>query len=376
MSAQKVPYSSIDTPAVLLGLDQLEANIKEMAQLAADAGVKLRPHIKFHQCADIARMQLEAGACGVEVGNVGQAEAMAAEGINDIMIAHPFYGEQKFEKLKGFINKPGLKLSVVVDMVEQAAGLSQVGQAVGMKVPVLIKIDTGVKRYGALPGKPALELAKKLGELPGIALVGLYFHESQAVPTDEGVARVALEVGSIATEMARMLRKEGFTITEVTVGASPTFLPTCRYIKEGILEGITEVHPGAAVIGDIMYLMSHGNTREACALTVLTTVMSTSHPDHAVIDAGYKTFGPKSFGDDEPSFGSIQGRPDLRIGRIGAEGAIVYWKDDKKKLSIGERIEVVPNHGTLVINIHDEIYGVRNGEIEKVIKINGRGKGS
>lgn len=76
MSAQKVPYSSIDTPAVLLDLDQLEANIKEMARLAADAGVKLRPHIKFHQCADIDRMQLEAGACGVEVGNVDQAAAM------------------------------------------------------------------------------------------------------------------------------------------------------------------------------------------------------------------------------------------------------------------------------------------------------------
>lgn len=375
MSAQKVPYSSIDTPAVLLDLDQLEANIKEMVRLAADAGVKLRPHIKFHECADIAKMQLESGACGVEVGNVDQAEAMAAEGINDIMIAHPFYGEQKFEKLKGFINKPGLKLSVVVDMVEQAASLSQIGQAVGMKVPVLMKIDTGVNRYGALPGKPALELAKKLGELPGIVLAGIYAHESQAVPTDEGVARVALEVGSITADMARMLRKEGFTITEVTVGASPTFQPTCRYIKEGILEGITELHPGAAAIGDIMYMMSHGVTREVCALTVLTTVVSTSHAGHAVIDVGYKTLGPSVFG-EEPSYGPIQGRPDLWFKRIGAESGLVYYRDPEKKLNLGERIEIVPNHGTLVINIHDRIYGVRNGEIEKRIPVTGRGKGS
>ena len=376
MSAQNIPYSSIDTPAVLLDLNQLESNIREMSQLAAGAGVKLRPHIKFHQCADIAKMQIKAGACGVEVGNVDQAAAMAEEGIGDILIAHPFYSEQKFEKLKRLANKPGLKLSVVVDMVEQAEGLSQVGQALGINIPVLIKIDLGVKRYGVLPGKPVLELAKKLSGLSGIVLVGLYAHESQAVPTDEGVARVALEVGSITAEMARMLRREGFAISEVTVGSSPTLRDTCRYMREGILSEITEIHPGASVIGDIMYLVSHSVTREVCALTVLTTVMSTSHPDHAVIDAGYKTFGPKSFGDDEPSFGSIQGRPDLRIGRIGAEGAIVYWKDDKKKLSIGERIEVVPNHGTLVINVHDEIYGVRNGEIERVIKINGRGKGS
>ena len=195
------------------------------------------------------------------------------------------------------------------------------------------------------------------------------------MPTDEGVARVALEVGSITADMARMLRKEGFTITEVTVGASPTFQPTCRYIKEGILEGITEVHPGAAAIGDIMYMMSHGVTREACALTVLTTVVSTSHADHAVIDAGYKTLGPGVFG-EEPSCGPIQGRPDLWFKRIGAESGLVYYRDPEKKLNLGERIEIVPNHGTLVINIHDQIYGVRNGGIEKIMPVTGRGKGS
>ena len=131
MTKQKIPYSTLDTPAVLVYMDKLETNIREMSQLAAEAGVKLRPHTKIHESALIARMQIEAGACGIEVGSVDQAEPMGEEGIDDILIAHPFYGEHKLATLKRLLNKPELKITVVIDMIEQAEGISQVGQAVG-----------------------------------------------------------------------------------------------------------------------------------------------------------------------------------------------------------------------------------------------------
>lgn len=384
---ENIPYPSLDTPSVLLNLDKLEANIKELAQAAADTGVELRPHVKIHQCPEIAKLQIEAGACGVEVGLVDQAEVMAKEGIKDIIIVHPFYGEHKLEKVKRLVSKPEVKLSVVVDMLEQAKGLSQVGQAVGKKIPVLMKIDTGVNRYGVVPGAPVLNLAKQLSQLSGIELVGIYAHEAGAIPTDEGVARMALEVGSIMSDMARMLRREGFAIDHVSVGASPTFFATCRYIKEGALTEITEIHPGARVIGDIHYMMGHGNTREGCVLTILTTVVSTSHASHVVIDAGYKAFGaesmiahrdtPSFFWNGMPSFGSVQGRSDLWLGRVGAESGMLYYMDPgKKKLRLGERLEIVPNNATLVINIHDKAYGVRKGAIEREFSITARGQGS
>ena len=388
MTQSGIPFPSLDTPAVLVNLDQFEANMGEMTKAAAEAGVKLRPHIKVHQSTIMAKMQIEAGACGVEVGNVDQAAVMAEGGINDIVIAHPFYGERKFEKVRELVkSKPELKLTINVDMVEQAEGLSEVGKAVGKKILVFIKVDTGIKRYGVLPGTPVLDLAKKLRQLPGIELKGIYGHESGAVPTDEGVARIALEVGSIMAETARQLRSEGFELETVCVGGSPTFRDTCRYIKEGILKEITEIHPGQCVIGDIMYMMGRGNTRETCALTVLTTVVSTSHANQVIIDAGYKTLGsdsligrrdtPGFFWNGMANFGPVQGRPDLWLGRLGAESAWLYYTDPAaKKLSLGERLEIVPNNATLVVNIHDEIYGVRNGVIEKVIPVNGRGKGS
>ncbi len=392
MAKQKVPYASLDTPAVLVDMDKLEANIREMSQLAAEAGVRLRPHVKVHECASIARLQIEAGACGVDVGPVAQAEAMAEEGIDDINIAHPgFYGDQKFETLKRLLNKPGLRVTVVVDMVEQAEGVSQGGQAVGRKVPVLLKIDTsrdagGSQRHGVLPDEPALNLAKKLCQLPGIELIGIYAHEMGAEPTAEGVDKMAFKTASIMAETAKMLRGEGITIEHVSVGASPTFRATCRYIKEGKFPEITEIHPGNCVIGDIMYMMSRGNTRETCAVTVLATVMSTSHPDWAMIDAGYKTFGadsiigrretPGFFWKGKPRFGSIQGRPDLWLGPLSAETSHVFYMEPGEKLSIGERLEIVPNNATLVTNIHDQIYGVRNRLVERVMPVTGKGRGN
>lgn len=387
MAKQNISYPTLDTPAVLLDLDKLDANIREMSQLAAEAGVRLRPHTKVHQSLAIAKMQLEAGACGIEVGSVNQAEPMADGGIDDILVAHPFCGDHKLETLKGLLSRPKLKITVVLDMFEQAEGISQVGQVHGRAIPVLIKVETGGGRYGVLPGEPTLNLAKKLRGLPGIKLVGIYAHEVGAKPTAEGVDRMAFEVASVTVETAKMLRREGIPIEQVSVGASPTYHATCHYIKEGKFPEITEIHPGALVIGDIMYMMARGNTRETCAVTVLTTVMSSSQPDHAVIDAGYKTFGadsliarretPGFFWKEKASFGSIQGRSDLWLGRLSAETSLVYYTEPKsKKLSLGDRLEIVPNNATLVINIHDQLYGVRKGVVEKVIPVTGRGRGS
>jgi len=319
MKQKGISFPSLDTPAVLVDMNKLEANIREMSRLVAEAEVRLRPHVKVHECAEIAKMQIEAGACGIEVGPAAQAEAMAEEGFSDIIIAHPgFYGGTKGETLKRLLNKPGLKVSIVVDMLEQAEGISLVAQAVGKKVPVLIKIDLGISsRYGVLPGEPVLKLAKKLCHLPGIEFIGIYAHELGGKPSQEGQDKVAFEAATIMTENAKMLRRNGIKIEHVSVGASATLRATCRHIKEGEFPEITETHPGNCVIGDIMYMRAYANTRETCAVTVLTTVMSTSHPDWAIIDAGYKTFGadsliayretPGFFWKGRLSFGSIQG---------------------------------------------------------------------
>jgi len=381
-------YPDLNTPAVLVDLDTLEKNIQEMSQLASEAGVKLRPHVKVHENATIAKMQIESGACGVETGAIEQAEALAEQGISDIVIAHPnYYGGPRGEKLKKLLNMSSLKLALVIDMFEQAEIISRLAQSAGKTASILIKIDLGVgSRFGVLPGKPVLDLARKLQQLPNIDLKGIYGHEMGAKPTPEGKYEAALDAATTMTDNARMLREESFTIDSVSIGASPTYRSTCQFLKEGRFRDINEIHPGQCVIGDIMYMMAGGNVEEACAVTVLTTVMSTSHQDWSMIDAGYKTFGSESiiarrdapgfFWNGMPSFGVVQGRLDLWFGRLSAETGNLYFKDPNKRVKFGERLEIIPNNATLVINIHEQIYGVRNGLVEVVIPVTGRGRGN
>lgn len=388
MKKYNIFLDSLDTPIVLIEMDKLETNIREMSQLSTEAGVKLRPHTKAHECPFIAKMQISAGACGIEVGTVDRAECMIDAGIDDILIAHPFYGKQKLEIIEKYLKKPNLKLTLVVDMFEQAKLIDKLGQEINKKIPILLKIALNNKdaRFGVPFGTPALNLAKKLTQLSSIQFKGIYAHESGVEPTKEGVNKAAFESTSIMSEMARLLKKEGINIEHVSVGASPTFRATCHYLKERKFPEITEIHPGHCVIGDIWHTKSLGNNRDACAATVLTTVIGTSNLDYFVIDAGYKTFGkdsliayreePGFFWKGKPSFGSIQGRSDLWLGSLSAETACIYYMDSnissEKRLKLGERLEIVPNNSTLVINLQTQVYGVRNGILEKVISVKGR----
>jgi len=360
----------------LLNLDLLEANIREMSQLSAAAGVKLRPHIKVHESAFIAKMQIEAGAVGIEVGTLEQAEAMAEEGLTNIIIAHPIYGELKLATLKRLLRRSGVTLALVVDMVEQAACISQTAQEVRREVPVLVKINIGGNRFGILPGEPVVNFVKELSRLSGIRFAGIYAHEMGAEPTQEGVDKNAFEAASIMEQTATILKKEGITVDHVSVGASSTFRSTCRFIIEGQFSEITEIHPGGCIVGDMNYARSFAMPESRCALTVLTTVTS-AHADRAVIDCGAKTFGADLTGLREaPGFGTIRRHPDLFLRRMSNETSIVSYGDSEKRLSLGQRLEIVPNNALVVVNIHNDMYGVRNGVVERVIPITGRGRGN
>jgi len=386
MPKQNIPYPELDTPAALLDMDKLEANIAEMSELAAEAGVKLRPHIKVHESAEIAKYQMDAGACGIEVGPVEQAIAMAEAGLNDIIIAHPFYGQHKLDKLKGLLEKPNTKIAVVVDMLEQAEGISQVGKALGKEVPVVIKIEVGGNRYGVLPGEPALTLAKQIAKLAGVKLAGIYAHEVYTEPTPDKQDEVADRVLQVMNDTAILLKKKGLSIDHVSLGSSGTWRSLCKQIKTGRYPEVNEIHPGTCIVGAMLSVGRFGVTVEQCALSILAGVMSISHPGHAMLDCGLKTFGgdalrqfsdrPGYLWNNKPSYGLIKGRPDLWLGSLSGEVSAVFYRDPSKRLRLGDRLEIIPNNPYPVINAQDKLYGVRKGKIEKVVSVTGRGKGT
>ena len=373
-------FSTLDTPAILVDMDKLEANISEMAHMAAKAGLNLRPHTKVHKSTYISKLQIKAGAHGVSVSKLGEAAVYANDGINDIMIVHPFFGDHKLAALKNLLTKA--KISCVVDSIKGAEGVSQVGLAVGGKIPVLLKIEVGSKRFGVLPGEPTLKMAKELSQISGIKLVGILSHESAfGEMSAAGVARLAFECASTMSATAKMLRKEGIQIKDVVLGSTPTARALCRYASN--FPEITEIHPGAYVFGDWRYMNVFSMTEDECAASILVTVISTPSSDRACIDGGFKTFGADTllfmatraagFSSWTPSFGSVKGRPDISVARLSEEIGVLVLNSPSKGVNIGDRLEILPNHISLAVNLHDKMYGVRNGFVVQEIPILCRG---
>ena len=163
---------------MVVDLDALERNIGEMAAVASAAGVRLRPHTKTHKSPEIARMQVEAGAAGITVAKLGEAEVMADAGLEDLLIAFPLVGERKLTRLRELLERADVRVSL--DAVEVAEGVGRVGKDLGRDVPVLVEVDTGLLRMGRAAGDPSARLALDIASVPGVAVVGLLTHAGHA----------------------------------------------------------------------------------------------------------------------------------------------------------------------------------------------------
>src|SRR5690606_33144646 len=133
-------FAELDTPSLLIDLDIMEANIKRMAQIGRDNGVKLRPHIKTHQSPWVAKLQLEHGATGITAAKLGEVEVMLEAGITDILLAYPVIGRKKIERFASLLREADIKISL--DSPEAADAASQAAKMAGKTVEVYVDVDT------------------------------------------------------------------------------------------------------------------------------------------------------------------------------------------------------------------------------------------
>jgi D-serine deaminase-like pyridoxal phosphate-dependent protein len=348
--------TDLDTPALLLDMDAVEANIARMAQWFADKQCKLRPHAKTHKLPLIAKKQIEAGAIGITCAKLSEAEVFFREGISDVLVANEVVGERKIERLIEVARRG--RLIVCVDDAGNARMISAAAQRAGLVIRVLIEVDTGLGRCGVKPGA-ALELARALRALPGVACAGIMGYEGGCYIKDqaEKEARCTSSYRALV-ETRDALVAAGFPVDIVTAGGTNT----CT--RAGVWPGITDLQVGSYVTMDA-YNQEFG-LDFAQALSVLATVISRPEPARAIIDAGMKTLSTDHGLPVPTQEGVTVARLDEEHGRLALTGPAL-------SLAVGDKVELVPSHGCTTIPLHEQYVLMRGGRVEGVAAIPARG---
>lgn len=359
----------LDTPNLMVDLAQLEANIADMADFAARAGVKLRPHAKTHKTPEIGKMQVAAGAVGLTVAKLSEAEVFAEAGLTDLLIAYPLVGPIKQRRLFNLLERA--HLTTVLDHPDIAEGLSKAAMEFGRDLPVLIDVDTGMHRTGVLAGEAVVELALRVARLPGLRLAGILTHEGHAIMAEsqEQMRATSLAAGEAMVRTAEMMQVAGLEVETVSVGLTVAAKITAT------VPGITETRPGTYVFYDRSGVYHGVAAWEQCAARVLATVVTRPARDRVLLDAGSKTLTSDMtiFRPPVPGYGHVIGHPDWTIEKLSEEhGWVTIPADDPVR--VGERVEIIPNHICPVVNLFDEMTLVRGNEVVGHWTIAARGK--
>jgi D-serine deaminase-like pyridoxal phosphate-dependent protein len=353
----------LDTPCLVVDLDKVDANVGRMAELAAAAGVALRPHAKTHKLIQVARRQLAAGAAGLTVAKLGEAEMLVGHGIGDFLLAYPVWGPQKWERLCTVAESAEIR--VAADSFDVFEGISRTATRRGMSIPVRIELDTGFGRCGVQGAAEALALARRCSKLGGVRLVGLMSFAGHTYAAEgDGIADAAATDAARLLEVAQELREDGFEVPEISVGSTPS----AGHLES--LPGITEYRPGTYVFSDRDQVALGWGTLDGCALTVLATVVSHPTPTRAVIDAGTKTLSSDRAAKVD-GWGVIRGHPDWRIVFLSEEHGVL--EVPAGEAPIGTELEIIPNHACGTLNMHDWVAVRNDGAVVEFWPVEGRG---
>jgi D-serine deaminase-like pyridoxal phosphate-dependent protein len=350
----------LDTPAVLVDAATLRSNIQRMQQLAIGFGVRLRPHVKTHKSPEIARLQLEAGAAGITVAKVGEAEVMADAGLEDIFIANQIVGDAKMRRLRELAMRA--RIAVLVDSEPGLRQLEDAYRDSETVLDVLIEVDTGKGRCGLTEIGDIARLADRVADARHVRLRGVETHEGH-VPVGargpEDLRNRAIEAGRRLVEVAQALRANGHAVDDLTVGSTPAAPYTAS------VAGITEMRPGTYVFNDVNQMAIDQATPGDCALSILATVISRPAQGRAVLDAGSKSLfaepARRAFGlPDYDGFGYVRECPDARI------------PPGVSFPPIGEKVRIIPNHVCPAVNLHEQLHIVEGDEVVAVWPIAAR----
>lgn len=356
-----LPKTELDTPVLWVDLDRLEQNIATLARHFKRAGVHWRPHTKGNKIPAIAHKLLAAGAIGVTCAKVSEAEVMVASGIKDILIANQITGKHKLPRLANLCRQADVK--VAVDNPHNVAALGAAAVTYNAAIGVLVELNCGMERAGVHPGEAVLALARLITQTPGLRFRGLMTWEGHTLDFSNPVQkRQAIEQSiEMITNSAALCRQNDIPVEIVSCGGSGTYQVT------PFLAGVTEVQAGGAIFCDVTY-QSWGVDLQP-ALFVQTTVTSRPNPRRIICDAGFKALP----GFDSPPAPLGLDQPVQKV-VCSAEHGAVELASPNDTVAVGDLLDFVVGYGDGTVFLHDVMVGVRNGVVECIWPILGRGK--
>lgn len=378
---------AVVTPALVIDLDAMERNLARMAEFAKKYGVRLRPHAKTHKSAAIAKLQMLAGAVGVCVQTLAEAEALAQRGVLDIFITNQIVSPLKLLRaveVAQLLATTNGKLAITVDSALGVTRLAQAQVEAGgapCVIDVFVEIDVGHNRCGVKPGEAALALARQISLFDGLHFAGLHAYNGRTQHTRTAQGRrdaVAMAVQDVV--YTRQLIEAAGIAVDLVTGAG-----TGSFMLEAASGVYGELQPGSYLFMDVDYAK---NERDAAqpnfeqALFVKTQVISV-RPDlaggHAVCDAGHKSHAVES------------GLPQVHRLDSGTEEdyALEYFKSadehgmlraaghDTRLPALGQMLWLIPGHCDPTVHLHDFMVGVRgglvHGTVERILRVDARG---
>ena len=353
------PLDAIETPALLLDLAVVERNLAWMSERARTLGVALRPHAKTHKCPELGRRQVAAGATGLTVATLAEAEAFAMAGFTDLTWAFPL-DPTHLPRVRRLAER--VTLRVTIDDLETARALA------GSGLHVWLKVDCGNHRAGVNPDLPyALEVARELGHERGLTFDGILSHSGHAYKTTDrtAAAAVAEEERAVMVRFADALRRDGVPVRGISVGSTPAMAAARD------LTGVTEARPGNYVFYDRTMVLIGCCGPEDVGVTVLATVVSHQPgASHCVVDAGAlalsKDPGPAHVG--PRAMGAVAGAEGtgLTVESLSQEHGVLRAANPRVlegRLRVGGRVRIIPNHSCLTVAQFDEYHVVRDGAV-------------
>ncbi|HEU0054601.1 MAG TPA: alanine racemase, partial [Longimicrobium sp.] len=293
-----------------------------------------------------------------------EAEAMA-EVVDDLLLAYPVVGRSKLDRLMRLPEH--VRLTVGLDSAEALRGLAEAARAAGRRVGVLVEFDAGMHRVGVQTPDDAVALARAAAETEGIEYRGAMFYPGHVrAPVDRQPAMLA-ELSATVRRFVDALAAAEHAPEIVSGGSTPTFW------RSHEIDGVTEVRPGTNIFNDRTTAEIGACAWEECAYSVLATVVSTSVPGQAVVDAGSKALAREELRAEGGGYGALLDRPEIPVRAVSEEHGLLDLSATEWRPRVGDRVRVVPNHVCASVNLHERVWAVRGDEIVTAWEVAARG---